>query len=260
MKLTLSLIMAVLIGLCFTPAWAQEELDDFSAGRGLQVLNLGAQAFKPAKGFDCLDFKKQREIFWSNDPFECKYFNENYPLTAMVRLPSGANLDSVKLYSYDEVKQDPNTVVCEVRREFWNGGVPDTEVLATVSSDPTNDGPGYDASLKIPVAGGPIQNNKYWYQVQCTLGEGKWYGKSLRLYGLKLFYKLQIKKGLDSPFTDIGHLSDAYQDAINALYASGITNGCSDTEFCPEESLKRKDMAAFLAAANGLYWPLGGGY
>jgi hypothetical protein len=45
---------------------------------------------------------------------------------------------------------------------------------------------------------------------------------------------------------------NVYEDAINVLYANGITVGCTPTEYCPDESLTRGQMATFLARALGL--------
>lgn len=44
---------------------------------------------------------------------------------------------------------------------------------------------------------------------------------------------------------------------VEALVASGITAGCqaSPPLYCPDAPLTRKQMAAFLAKALGLYWP-----
>jgi hypothetical protein len=35
---------------------------------------------------------------------------------------------------------------------------------------------------------------------------------------------------------------------------SGITAGCTANEFCPDLAVTRRQMAAFLARALGLYW------
>lgn len=43
-------------------------------------------------------------------------------------------------------------------------------------------------------------------------------------------------------------------DYIEALKASGITGGCSPENFCPDDPVKRRQMAIFLAKALGLYW------
>ncbi len=48
-----------------------------------------------------------------------------------------------------------------------------------------------------------------------------------------------------------------FQDDIEWLFASGITTGCSDIQFCPEQVVSRGQMAAFLGRALGL--PAAGG-
>jgi len=51
----------------------------------------------------------------------------------------------------------------------------------------------------------------------------------------------------DMPFSDIGgHFFGA---EIASLEASGITSGCSPTSFCPDRSVTRAEMAAFLIRA-----------
>jgi SpoIID/LytB domain protein len=53
-----------------------------------------------------------------------------------------------------------------------------------------------------------------------------------------------------TPFTDVGghHL----EAEISALYANGITSGCTATQFCPERPVTRAEMAAFLVRAFDL--------
>ena len=41
---------------------------------------------------------------------------------------------------------------------------------------------------------------------------------------------------------------------VEALYDSGITAGCGDGNYCPDEPVTRGQMAAFLAKALGLHW------
>jgi hypothetical protein len=43
-----------------------------------------------------------------------------------------------------------------------------------------------------------------------------------------------------------------FQDDIEWLFASGITTGCSDIQFCPDERVSRGQMAAFLGRALSL--------
>lgn len=265
MKLALSLIMAVIIGLCFTPAWAQDEVNDFSSGEKLQTLFLGGQAWKPAKGAECLDFKEQREVFWS-DRGECAEEDQNYPLTAVIRLPSGAKFASAELLTYDNEQRDPYTIKCEINREDWNNAPVTqnarTRIIATLSTDPDNQAPGYTSSGKISVQE-RVKNTDYWYQAVCFLGDGvRAQGVDLRLFGMRIFYRLQVNTNLPTAFTDIGHLYPRFQEAINALAAAGITKGCNPegTLYCPDKPITRGEMAVFLAEKNGLYWPASQGY
>lgn len=46
-----------------------------------------------------------------------------------------------------------------------------------------------------------------------------------------------------------------YFPAIEALAASGVTAGCGNGNFCPDDTVTRKQMAVFLAKALGLYHP-----
>jgi hypothetical protein len=42
---------------------------------------------------------------------------------------------------------------------------------------------------------------------------------------------------------------------VEALSASGITAGCSPTQYCVNAPITRGEMAVFLAAALGLHFP-----
>ena len=46
--------------------------------------------------------------------------------------------------------------------------------------------------------------------------------------------------------------ANVFESDIDALAASGITKGCTDTEFCPEDAMARDQMASFLTRAVGL--------
>jgi len=42
---------------------------------------------------------------------------------------------------------------------------------------------------------------------------------------------------------------------IEALAAAGVTAGCGNGNFCPDQAITRKQEAAFIAKALGLHWP-----
>jgi hypothetical protein len=57
-------------------------------------------------------------------------------------------------------------------------------------------------------------------------------------------------------FNDVPTTDGAYK-FIEALFHSGITNGCSTAPplYCPDKQVTRREMAVFFAAALGLRWP-----
>ncbi len=52
-------------------------------------------------------------------------------------------------------------------------------------------------------------------------------------------------------FTDVPAGAFA-EDFINTLFYNGITNGCGGTNFCPDSSITRKEMAVFLETSLGV--------
>jgi hypothetical protein len=54
----------------------------------------------------------------------------------------------------------------------------------------------------------------------------------------------------DGPFTDIA--VSVHEANINALFAAGITTGCTPTRYCPEQPVTREQMASFLTRAFAL--------
>ena len=58
-------------------------------------------------------------------------------------------------------------------------------------------------------------------------------------------YDLVAASGI--PFSDAG--GHYFEAEIASLAASGITSGCSATSFCPDRSVTRAEMAAFLVRA-----------
>jgi hypothetical protein len=72
---------------------------------------------------------------------------------------------------------------------------------------------------------------------------------------IQICYALQVSPDpASATFSDvpIGHWAHQY---VEALYASGITEGYSDGTFRPGQPVLRGQMAAFLSKALGLHWP-----
>lgn len=65
-----------------------------------------------------------------------------------------------------------------------------------------------------------------------------------------------LQRALGLPASSTDHFRDddgsRFEDAINALADAGITRGCESRRFCPDQSVTRGQMAAFLARAHDL--------
>lgn len=65
-----------------------------------------------------------------------------------------------------------------------------------------------------------------------------------------------LVRALDLPTTPTDYFHDdtgsAHEDAINALAAAGMTNGCDAASYCPDDPVSRAQMATFLARALDL--------
>ncbi len=71
----------------------------------------------------------------------------------------------------------------------------------------------------------------------------------------RILWKRQVSPPpASATFSDVstGHPFFQY---IEAMAASGITSGCSATNYCPDDPLTRGQMAVFLSKALGLHWP-----
>ncbi|MCS7311593.1 MAG: S-layer homology domain-containing protein [Acidobacteria bacterium] len=91
------------------------------------------------------------------------------------------------------------------------------------------------------------------YVVNVDLGNAT--TSALRFKAVRVFWRRQISPAPGSPtFTDVPPAHPFYQH-IEALVASGITTGCTATQYCPDTPLTRGQMAVFLSRALGLHWP-----
>ena len=75
-----------------------------------------------------------------------------------------------------------------------------------------------------------------------------------RINAVRIYYKLQVKPGPDTAtFNDVPKSSSIFK-FVEALYASGITAGCGNNNYCPDAPVTRGQMAVFLSVALGLHW------
>jgi len=94
------------------------------------------------------------------------------------------------------------------------------------------------------------RNNTYWVRAEISAT-----GSTTSLGAVRVYYRLRVSPApAVATFSDVP-TSHLYFRAIEALAASGITGGCGVGIFCPNGTVTRGEMAAFLARALGLHFP-----
>ena len=96
-----------------------------------------------------------------------------------------------------------------------------------------------------------VDNDTYTYTMVAITGT-----TDQTVFGsIRVHYLLQVSPAPPvATFNDVPPSDPAFRH-IEALVASGITVGCGNGNFCPDQPLTRRQMAVFLAKALGLNWP-----
>ncbi|BAO45669.1 hypothetical protein TBH_C2768 [Thiolapillus brandeum] len=115
--------------------------------------------------------------------------------------------------------------------------VPDDTVVVRARTDFNNDG----------------DSNSVAYVL--TLGTTPKAAASMRFWGARVKWSRTISPPpATASFNDVPTDHWAFNQ-IEALADSGITAGCDASNFCPDATVTRAQMAVFLAKALGLHWP-----
>ena len=128
------------------------------------------------------------------------------------------------------------------------------EIVQRVLTQPTTSygeifaqGDGYSPSTLTAASHPDFPALEYW--VQRTVIENLHFGDPDYWYAFA-GDPSRTPGGSSGPFTDI-YGSTFYEDIL-WLYESGITGGCGDGRFCPNQAVTREQMASFLVRALGL--------
>lgn len=116
------------------------------------------------------------------------------------------------------------------------GGEPDCEPFIDICDSPFEDDIRWMADEGITNGCG---GEKFCPRDELTRGQ------------LAVFFDraFDLPDGPDAFDDDDGH---PFEDAINAMAAAGITNGCGSAEYCPDETVTRGQIAAFLSRVLSL--------
>jgi hypothetical protein len=168
-----------------------------------------------------------------------------------VHIPTGALVIGWTALVYD------NSATGDLRIFLWRWTVSNnaggtSEQLVDFS---TTGQPGYGGSIQYfnPAITWTNWNDQQavYYNLRVYLGDT---GSVVTFGGVTFWCLLQITPApATATFNDVPTGYWAFRH-IEALAASGITAGCGTGIFCPEQYVKRSEMAVYLAKALGLHW------
>jgi len=163
--------------------------------------------------------------------------------TAPVQVPSGALLKSLRLDECDNSGIGNVAATLVVADALGN--------VQTTSATMTSDGSGCD-SMTTDLTGLALtvdNNAKHYYVVASLTNAG---APLVGLAGVVVGYQLQVSPAPGAAtFGDVP-ASHPFFQFVEALAASGITGGCGNGNYCPDNPVTRGQMAVFLAKALGL--------
>ena len=164
---------------------------------------------------------------------------------APLNLPNGVAFQGIRYWANDTsgVGDLQFFVFESCYPSFGPGASAATSILAALSTTGTSgDQSGFG------IASTTINNRDCVYTLRANFGDTS----GLTLQKLRAQWVRQITPApAFATFTDVP-VSDPFFREVEALAASGITTGCTATQFCPSATLTRLQMAIFLSRALGL--------
>jgi len=179
---------------------------------------------------------------------------------AAAPLPAGARVIDVCGFFYDATPSVSAGLVWWAA-EAGGDGVPPRYKQLAAGGTGVSETPGYTVTClgrdsqtlirKFQDLDGDGHANFTWYGVEAILLSG-----NVGFGGVVITWARTISEPpATATFGDVP-TNYIYFKAIEALAASGITQSCGNGNFCPTQNVTRGEMAAFLARALGLHWPL----
>ncbi len=212
-----------------------------------QVGIITVRAARPANeiAYTVSSWDMQRRTAITGAEGSSSFIRANGEFLGGVRLPTGAKITAFEVLACDDMsiggKTSATFLICP-EPESTCLPIATVETTAVLTGDPC-------AITTTTLADGPIVDNAdNTYGVYVTTGlEG--------FRGVKIYYKRVLSPApLTATFSDVPTSDIAFR-AIEALAASGITQGCVAGQFCGNQNVTRAQMAIFLARALGLFWP-----
>jgi hypothetical protein len=216
-----------------------ETFDQGGFGGNYQDFWVGATQFYPR---DDTPLRYQTFYYW----YQASGGSRQYE--AQITLPAGARIMGIRAFWYDNSASNMDV---RMWKQYYDWATQTPQVVA-VSPVMVSGAGGYgttwvNSNYLTQVREGNLRNI-YTFVLNMPSDI------NVRFRGCRIYWKREVNSSLPNPFTDIGHLNARFQNGIKALAASGITQGCGGTNFCPDNPITRGQMAVFLSEALGLHW------
>ena len=237
-------LVSVLVSLLFMSGSVVAQDVPMAFGTNSQVTYISAFEFSPMNGTEVWDF------------FGFGYFalsgGSGVGVTAPIKLDNGARVTGITCHFNDT--SAANTATVEIYKSTYN---PTTFARQTVLVSPTMVSVGatglqnvshvLDFTMRTEEAG---LDTHYYMLYFAPIGDG-----TLSFRGCKVYWQRQITPApATATFNDVPVGSMLHQ-FVEALAAAGITVGCGNGNYCPNDAITRGQMAIFLARALGLHYP-----
>jgi hypothetical protein len=212
-------------------------------GTGTNILQIPAAAFASRNTSGTIEY--------SGSGYVTQTGGLSDSMWAPIFLPTGASISWLDLYSYDADAASNITATIRMWTGYGTAAPPTfTDLITTASAG--SSGYQYTSGWVLPAH---IVNNdvRYGsgaqYSVVITTVPGN---TNLRWKAVDIWWSRAIAPApATASFTDVPTTAQFFRE-VEALAASGITQGCTATTFCPDATVTRRQMAAFLARAMGL--------
>lgn len=183
--------------------------------------------------------------------FGCPDTEGNDEYFAPVNLPSGALVTSIRAFGYDASASDDADFY--LRQVCYVSGTNsfDSSTVASVNT------PGAFAGGNFAISGSAVthtvDNADCSYIIEADTSEGVC-SSSPSVYFVEVKFKRQISPApVSATFLDVP-VGSTFHKEVEAMVDAGITGGCGGGNFCPNASVTRGQLAAFMARGLGLHW------
>ena len=239
MKTSLAFLVVLVVGFVSTPALAQRTAAPDWGVDSPSILNVYAWEFEPLDSRLVLGPTSPgsflRYAVSSTAPFP-----EGY-VEAAVHLPTGVVIDKIEIAGCDDIHDAPTAVL-------YYTDDPASPSVALGSATLPLAFCGFASSDAI---NHEVDNSSHSYGIEVNLFVGN---ASVGLRSVRVYYHRQVSPApATATFNDVP-VSHPFFQYVEALAASGITGGCANGNYCPDQPLTRGQMAVFLAKALGLHY------